>query len=408
MYKKFGVSKKNLILDIILLLYHPYDITFMHLKNIVVSFCIVASFFTCILWFHGSYASEDRTLSITQNFQTFLPLKKFSHITSLYRSWYLQWNIISDIDLQLIERDWNLVFWFPVGLQSGTWNLHISLWNKDIFIPLEIHLQKEATDFNIVEDMFQLSLQKKSLSCESAAASDIIASMLWKSIDEDEIIATLPKDQYFNSLPEVHPWNITIWGNPNTSFVWYIDHTSETQAKQRLITGYGVYEWPIAQVYQKYWFQTEILNRAIHTPLFNETDHLNYVLKKLFSWSMVQLWGDWCTREAYDDGILDSKNDFYSRDIWTRINAKNTCYNVDDARELRWKYYNDRWELVDHIWLDGEHAFILLWWKGDISNPTHIRVWDTDTGYHIYPLEEWMRKWEAMDYRSIIISKKEQ
>jgi hypothetical protein len=39
-------------------------------------------------------------------------------------------------------------------------------------------LQKEATDFNIVEDMFQLSLQKKSLSCESAAASDIIASML--------------------------------------------------------------------------------------------------------------------------------------------------------------------------------------------------------------------------------------
>jgi len=253
LYKKFGVSKKNLILDIILLLYHPYDITFMHLKNIVVSFCIVASFFTCILWFHGSYASEDRTLSITQNFQTFLPLKKFSHITSLYRSWYLQWNIISDIDLQLIERDWNLVFWFPVGLQSGTWNLHISLWNKDIFIPLEIHLQKEATDFNIVEDMFQLSLQKKSLSCESAAASDIIASMLWKSIDEDEIIATLPKDQYFNSLPEVHPWNITIWGNPNTSFVWYIDHTSETQAKQRLITGYGVYEWPIAQVYQKYW-----------------------------------------------------------------------------------------------------------------------------------------------------------
>jgi hypothetical protein len=40
-------------------------------------------------------------------------------------------------------------------------------------------------------------------------------------------------------------------------------------------------------------------------------------------------------------------------------------------------------------------------------SPTHIRVWDTDTGYHLYPVVEWMRKWEAMDYRSIIISKKD-
>ncbi len=63
---------------------------------------------------------------------------------------------------------------------------------------------------------------------------------------------------------------------------------------------------------------------------------------------MVQLWGDWCTKEEYDDGP---------------IGARNTCYNVDEVRTLTWQYTDSLGTLQTHIGLAGEHAFILLGWK---------------------------------------------
>jgi hypothetical protein len=76
---------------------------------------------------------------------------------------------------------------------------------------------------------------------------------------------------------------------------------------------------------------------------------------------------------------------------------------VNQDRTLSWSYVNNVGVYVSHEGLDGQHAFILLGWKWDINNPSHIRVWDTNTGYHEYETIEWMRKWEAMDYRSVII-----
>ena len=55
--------------------------------------------------------------------------------------------------------------------------------------------------------------------------------------------------------------------------------------------------------------------------------------------------------------------------------------------------------------LEENICFYLLGYNGTINNPTHIRVWDTDTGYHEYPTHEWMRKWELMKYKSLIIWK---
>ena len=56
-------------------------------------------------------------------------------------------------------------------------------------------------------------------------------------------------------------------------------------------------------------------------------------------------------------------------------------------------------------WLNGEHAFILLWYRWDINNPTHITVYDTLTWIHNYETSEWIRKWWQLNNRSVIIAK---
>ncbi len=56
------------------------------------------------------------------------------------------------------------------------------------------------------------------------------------------------------------------------------------------------------------------------------------------------------------------------------------------------------------VGLSGEHAFVLLGYIGSPSRPSHLIVWDTYTGRHIYPISEWMRKWSLIQYRSLIIS----
>lgn len=53
------------------------------------------------------------------------------------------------------------------------------------------------------------------------------------------IIILSKKWEYYNILPEEHPWGIDIWGDPELGFVWYIDSTGEINAKQKLMTWYG-------------------------------------------------------------------------------------------------------------------------------------------------------------------------
>ena len=59
--------------------------------------------------------------------------------------------------------------------------------------------------------------------------------------------------------------------------------------------------------------------------------------------------------------------------------------------------------MIDFVGLSGDHAFILIGYEGSRTHPTHIRVFDTNTGFHLYPISEWMRKWNAMDNRSLIV-----
>lgn len=308
-----------------------------------------------------------------------------------------------NIKLKKDKRGYTL--WVAPGIYTGTGVMLLRTKNqeKEILIWVEIP-QKSPTDFNIFWDVFDVHLQEKALSCEISATADILSTLLGKKISEQSLLDILPKSSYYNALPLKNGTN-TLWGNPQEGFVWYIDNSWSIIAKQKLMTGYGVYEKPIASVYQSFWLKTQILTQELHSSDYTKEEHLSYLLQKLSLWDMVQLWGDWCTKEEYDDGILSSKNELTPSNAILGISAKNSCYNIGEARELKWNYIDKNGKEKEHIWLDGEHAFILLGWKWDIKNPSHIRVWDTDTWYHIYPLREWMRKWEKMQYRSIVIEK---
>lgn len=52
-------------------------------------------------------------------------------------------------------------------------------------------------------------------------------------------------------------------------------------AKQASMTGYGVYEYPITQVYNSYGLKTEILNQESHYDDFTPSNHLTYLLEHL-------------------------------------------------------------------------------------------------------------------------------
>jgi hypothetical protein len=361
----------------------------------------------CSASFHYALASTPKTINITRNYQEFIDLQKYPDFAKLYHSGEIKLNVTPETNVQVIEKDTVLVFWVLRWVAESSSNLEISVRDMVYSFPINVNIKRYVLDFDIREDIFELSLQEKSLSCESAAAADILESFTAKNIHEDSVIELLPKWSHYNSLPEEHPWDVVIWGNPELGFVWHIDSTNNLSTKQKLMTWYWVYEAPVSDVYRDYWLYTQIFNSSHHTAAITPEFHLLYILEKLKSWSMVQLWWDWCTKLEYDDWVLENKSLISSLPASKFISAKNTCHNVDENRDLTWKYYNTNWKLVKHTGLDGEHAFILLWWKWNINKPSHIRVWDTDTWYHLYPTHEWMRKWEAMDYRSIIISKKD-
>ena len=325
----------------------------------------------------------------------------------LYASWKLKVSVTWNSEVKIVERDSALVVWSPHGVQDLTWAIKIVSGKKSFNTPFYINIEQSNSplDYDIFKTMFQTSLQKKSLSCESSASADIISWFNNSHTSEDTIIDLLPKNQYFDALPEQLNDGSLLWWNPDLGFVGYIDSSPDLKASQSLLTWYGVYEKPIAEAYNRLWFETLIINKNKLGNTVSPSQHLNYLLKRLQAWDMVQLWWDWCTKTQYEDGVIKSKHELDQQQANKKIGAKNECWNVDKDRSLSWKYQDSSWNLIEHTGLNGQHAFILLWWKWNIKNPTHIRVWDTDTGYHEYQTIEWMRKWEAMGYRSVVVSK---
>ena len=239
-------------------------------------------------------------------------------------------------------------------------------------------------DLDISNNLKYKRIQERALSCELSAASDILSYLDNKKISESYVISVMDKS-YYNSYPIEKNWKI-IWWNPNAWYVWYIDKTDvNTTAKQAKLTWYGVLEKPIAKIYNRHGYKTKIITNKNYSDNYNTKSHLTEVLKNLVDWNMIQLWWDYCTNPDYED-----------------TQHKNNCKLFSENRSLEW-YYEEDWKLIKHEWLNGEHAFYLLGYKWWIMNPTEIIVWDTMTGKHIYPISEWMRKWDKMQNRSLIV-----
>jgi len=242
-------------------------------------------------------------------------------------------------------------------------------------------------EMDIYENMTYNRLQEKALSCEMSATSDILSHLEDKKILESSIINMISKSHY-NELPKVENWK-TIWWNPNVGYVGNIHEVSPgVKATQSWMTWYWVLEKPIANIYDRFNYKNKIITSQNYNESYNESDHLTEILKNLNAGNMIQLWWDYCTNPEFED----------TENI-------NSCSKFGKNRKLEW-YYKEDGELKLYTGLAGEHAFYLLGYKWWVQSPTDIIVWDTKTGKHTYPVEEWMRKWNAMENKSIIIYKK--
>ena len=248
-----------------------------------------------------------------------------------------------------------------------------------------VNLVDNAEVFDFSYRYQKKSKQQRALSCEISIASDILARHTNRRVTEDYLLTKIEKSAY-GELPEVVDGK-TIWWNPNAWFVWNIDKIAWWEkANQWKMTGYWVLEKPIQKLYEEFGLQTKIITKKSHRSSFDANNHLTLLIENLEKWNSVQLWGDYCTTPEYED-----------------TDKKNTCKTLNDDRTREWYYYDEYNNLVKHTGLAWEHAFFLLWYTGSKYNPQEVIVWDSQTGKHSYKKKEWMRKWEMMQYRSIII-----
>ncbi len=353
----------------------------------------------------GEEQTEWKTINITKNNTILLNLSKDTKLNKYIKDWTIKLNLVWNNKLKLVTRNDRIYFhisWFNV---QEEWKLEACYKDRCIEIPYNVNYIKDSLNFNVVTDMLENRIQKRPLSCESSATSDIVYFFTGEPVDEYDIYDKLDKDMGDTEAKDMGDWKA--WWNPNKWFVGHVDYywkDKSIRPSQREYTWYGVYEKPIAKVYNQYWLETNILNIDDHHETFWPQEHLDFILKSLQKWQMVQLWWDRCTDPSEEDWTIP-KNEFNEEKSNQWYSWKNDCKSIYRNRALEW-YYQEDWKRKKHIWLSWEHAFYLLWYDWEIDNPTKIIVWDTNTWYHKYSKKEWMRKWEKMDYRSIIVSEK--
>lgn len=346
----------------------------------IIFFLLIFSFFL-----NESHWAFYKT--IEWNKYTFLNLNSFDiKLQNIFKTWWgaFFYTKNSNIDIKCID---NLCSAY-LNNKNYSWenfDIYIKFKNIDKIFSKNNFLQtKSPKSFNISWSIELKRIQKRNLSCEISATSDIISHLNKNEVDEFDLSEILTTD--WNKLPYINKDWLRIWWNPNKWFVWYIDNEPNwKEAWQHSLNWYWVLEKPIIDIYKKYWFQTEFIKESDDF-LYSKEKHLEKLNISLLEWNMVQLWWDRCT----------TSNNHLS---------DNYCKNLNNpARNLIW-YYEEDWKLIKHEWLSWEHAFYLLWYKWDIKNPTDVIVWDTNTWEQVIPINEWYRKWWRMQNRSIIIYK---
>ncbi len=352
-------------------------------------FSLILSFwlFACIDISYASIQCMDGGCFVPSKWKTLYPISSMMDLNTFLSSIQTLSNQekIDKIFTKMVDMDVLLALDIDQSIRDGIFPVRKYLFQTINEILPWIQKKKfPKITYDITSGMV-LRLQKYQLSCE-IKASVINLRSIGSKITEDDFIQLLPFDSSFLYLTDGKWWDPDIW------FVWDI------YGSQRKFTGYGVYEWPIAKTAKKLWYHVEIINRTSHSSQLSPKKHLTTLLESLKKWKRVTLWADWCTDPRYEDGVVLDVNDSLIKTYG--ISARNTCATWWEDRSLSW--ITKTGKKVN--WIIWEHAFVLLWYIGNIKTPSHIIVWDTDTGRHIYPTSEWMRKWEMLGYRSVIFS----
>lgn len=315
--------------------------------------------------------------------------KSFSETKNIFKNeekLSLEFEKIISESIEKITNSWKI---------ETTWT-----WiTKDIFSNISEKMKNEEKpkkeifpkEFDITKKMSKLHIQERNQSCEAAATADILSTILKKDIKETEILDKMLKDKTYWKPSYLKDWKI-IWWDPNAWFVGNMD------AYQYNLTWYAIYEKPMSKIYDNYSVKYETYNKFENKLGLKSTkEALTHLLKEIYKWNFVQIWWEYCTDQRFDDWKTKEKISTQEANSW--LSKKNFCYSFDEDRKITW--FTEEWKEIKAV--KQSHNFVLLWYIWDIENPEKIIVWDTQTWKHIYPISEWMRKWETNDARAIII-----
>lgn len=252
-------------------------------------------------------------------------------------------------------------------------------------------------EFDITNKLANLHIQERNLSCEAAATTDILSTILKTDIKESDILDKMLKDKtYWKASYYTDDWKL-IWWDPDNWFVWEMDWF------QFKLTWYAIYEKPMSEIYKHYDVNFATYNKFENDLWIKDTkEALSYLLKELVKWNYVQMWWDYCTDQNFEDWNIDRK--ITTQEALSGMIQKNYCYSFNQERRITW--YTEEGKKIEAA--KQSHNFVLLWYIWDVENPEKIIIWDTQTWKHIYPTAEWMRKWELNDARAIIVYDKKQ
>ena len=383
------------------------------------------------LFINFSYASKSFSINInwkekllikTTSIVKYYKLKKIVD-QKLELACYDNWKIESRVNFKC-KNSWKNYTYkgcgivvsssFPYGNKNLSCKLRLKT-NHSKYVNINLNIKNPFPErkvypynYDISAKMLKKSIQKRHLSCEISATSDILSSIKKRKIDEDELWPKLKKEGPWKFLYKDSKGR-KIWGDPRKWFVWFVDKNPRTgrTATQTNYEWYWVYEWPINDLYKLYWVKTKIITKKNEKEnwFYSTKSHLIYLLKELVNWNYVQMWWDFCTLAPYEDGTLRSFH-IKQEEADKGLSGRNICSRTPTQRIMTWYIKKKDGSLELFKGLSWEHAFILLWYKGNIENPTHIIVWDTSTWKHTFPIKEWIRKWEALWNKSIIAYRK--
>ena len=227
-----------------------------------------------------------RIFSIIILFFTILPL-----YISYGENW-VQYKNLSFTTKSIIKNDYSVLEYAYTGVKLQKFNLS----RKKLFFeskkvnPLipNVWSLRPTLDTTYLYDPY---IQKYPLSCEIAAVRMVMQSLGTRR-SEESLIRKIPYSPTY-----LTGW---IWWDPDEEFVWYLTGTQGGK------TGYWIYEKPLSKVLEEEGYKTERVNRSQYTMWMTPEKHLLYLISKIKTWSRVILWGDWCTLDEEEDGMLDT------------------------------------------------------------------------------------------------------